>query len=93
MQGPGRGHSGCGEATRERDRLLLAGVGTRTASIAISAGFDAARDRRLRVGVASDLSSACADIGTTVGVTAGIACGVGFRPRPSSLAMVDRRSE
>jgi len=40
------------EAARERGRLFLAGVGSRTVLFATSAVFDAERDLRLRVGVA-----------------------------------------
>ena len=108
-------YSGYGEATRERDRLLLAGVGigtaslatsadfdaerepffftgvgSDTASLATSADFDAERDRRLDVGAASDFPSASVD---AVDVTAGPACGLGLRPKPSAFAIVDRRSE
>ena len=41
------------EATRERGRLFLAGVGSGTVLFATSAVFDAERDLRLPVGVAS----------------------------------------
>src|SRR5690348_9200153 len=54
-------YSGYDEATRERDWLLLAGFGSDTASLAISADFDAERDRRLRVGVASDFPPGSGD--------------------------------
>jgi hypothetical protein len=43
--------SDCGEATRERGPFLLAGVAA-TASLVTSPDPDAARDLRLRVGVA-----------------------------------------
>jgi hypothetical protein len=84
---------GFGEATRERDRLFLASVGTDTGSLATFADFDAERDRGLRVSIASDFPSASADVATAAGVTGGIACGVALRPNPSALAIVDRRSE
>ena len=49
-----RGYDGLApEAARERGRLFLAGVGSRTVLFATSAVFDAERDLRLRVGVAS----------------------------------------
>ena len=48
-----RGYDGLApEAVRERGRLFLAGVGSRTVLFAPSAVFDAERDLRLRVGVA-----------------------------------------
>ena len=49
-----RGYDGLApEATRERGRLFLAGVGSGTVLFATSAVFDAERDLRLPVGVAS----------------------------------------
>jgi hypothetical protein len=50
--------SGYVEATRDRGRLLLAGVGSATASFPLSGvrDFDAERDLRLRVGVAATSS-------------------------------------
>src|SRR5580692_3469522 len=48
-----RGYDGLApEAARERGRLFVAGVGSRTVLFATSAVFDAERDLRLRVGVA-----------------------------------------
>jgi hypothetical protein len=64
-------YSGCGEPTRERDRLLAGDVDTGIASRA-TADFDAERDCRLRVVVVSDFRSA-ADAGIVLGVTAGTA--------------------
>jgi len=65
------------EATRERGRPFLAGVGSATVSFATSAVLDAERDLRLRVGVD----------------TAGATRALGFRPSPSSFASIERRSE
>jgi hypothetical protein len=49
-----RGYDGLApEAARERGRLFLAGIGSGTVLSATSALFDAERDLRLRVGVAS----------------------------------------
>jgi len=50
---------GWGEATRGRGCLLLAGVGSATASFPLSgvSDFDAERDLRLRVGVGSAIAS------------------------------------
>jgi hypothetical protein len=44
--------SGCGEALREPERLLLAGVGAATSSFPPSVDFAAERDLRPRAGVA-----------------------------------------
>jgi hypothetical protein len=74
----------------ERERLFLTGLGSGTASFVTAADFDAERDRRLSVSIASDFPSASVD---AVGVTAGAACALGLRPKPSALAIVDRRSE
>jgi len=51
--------SGCGEATRERGRLFVAGFGSAAASFPPSAvrDFEAERDPRLRVGVAAATAS------------------------------------
>ena len=51
--------SGCGEATRDRGRLLLAGVGSATALFPLSGvkDFEAERDLRVPVGVPSATAS------------------------------------
>ena len=51
--------SGCGEVTRDRGHLLLAGVGSATASFPLSGvgDFEAERDLRVRLGVGSATAS------------------------------------
>ncbi len=63
------------------------------ASVAISPDFDPVRGLRLPVGFASDLPSASAGAGAAIGDAAGAISAVDLRPRPSSFASVDRRSE
>ena len=75
----------------ERDLRLLAGDGAATASLVTSADFDAARDR-LRAGFASETRSTSTGVGAVGGDISGVACASGFRPNPSALAIVDRRS-
>ena len=75
----------------ERDLHLRVGVGSATASLARSADFDAARDR-LRAGFASEPRSTSTGVGAVGGDISGVACASGFRPNPSALAIVDRRS-
>jgi hypothetical protein len=75
----------------ERDLRLLAGDGAATASLVTSADFDAARDR-LRAGFASEPRSTSTGVGAVGGDISGVACASGFRPNPSALAIVDRRS-
>jgi hypothetical protein len=76
----------------ERDLSLRVGVGSATASLARSADFDAARDR-LRAGFASEPRSTSTGVGAAGGDISGVACDLGFRPNPSALAIVERRSE
>jgi len=88
-----RGYEGLApEAARERGRLFLAGVGSRTVLSATSALFDAERDLRLRVGVASGSRTESTGFGAAAGDPAGPACGLDFRPSPSSFASTERRS-
>src|SRR5258708_1658591 len=75
----------------KRDLRLRVGVGSATALLAISADFDAARDR-LRAGFASEPRSTSTGVGAAVGDTSSDACAVDLRPNPSALAIVDRRS-
>ena len=86
--------SGCVEATRGRGRRFLADdFGSATASLARSADFDAARDR-LRAGVAWESLTTSTGVGAAVGGNiSDVACALGFRPNPSALAIVERRSE
>jgi len=74
----------------ERDALRLTRVGCDTASLATSARFDAERDLRPLVDVAS--GSAWAGTDAVGGITLS-GCVFGLRPRPSSFANIDRRSE
>ena len=76
----------------ERDLSLRVGVGSATASLARSADFDAARDR-LRAGFASEPRSTSTGVGAAGGDISGVVCALGFRPNPSALAIVERRSE
>ena len=77
----------------ERDLDLRVGVGSATASLARSADFDAARDR-LRAGVAWESLTTSTGVGAAVGGNiSDVACALGFRPNPSALAIVERRSE
>ena len=76
----------------ERDLHLRVGVGSATASLARSADFDAARDRR-RAGFASEPRSTSTGVGAVGGNISDVACALGFRPNPSALAIVERRSE
>ena len=88
-----RGYDGLDpEAARERGRLFLAGVGSGTVLFATSALFDAERDLRLRVGVASGSSTESTGFGAAVGDAAGPGCALGFRPSPNSFASIERRS-
>jgi hypothetical protein len=75
----------------ERDLVLLAGGAAATASLARSADFDAARDR-LPAGFASEPRSTSTGVGAVGGDIFGVACASGFRPNPSALAIVERRS-
>jgi hypothetical protein len=85
--------SGYGEAALEPDRLFLVVVGAAAASVAISPDFDPVRGLRLPVGFASDLPSASAGAGAAIGDAAGAISAVDLRPRPSSFANIERRSE
>jgi hypothetical protein len=77
----------------ERDLRPGVGVGSATASLARSADFDAARDR-LRASFASEPRSTSTGVGACVGGNiSDVACALGFRPNPSALANVERRSE
>src|SRR5882762_10374410 len=76
----------------KRDLPFLTGVGAAaTASLARSADFDTARDR-LRAGFASEPRSTSTGVGAAGGDISGVACDLGFRPNPSALAIVERRS-
>src|SRR5882762_5675034 len=75
----------------KRDLPFLAGVGSATASLARSADFDTARDR-FRAGFASEPRSTSTGVGAAGGDISCVACALGFRPNPSALAIVDRRS-
>src|SRR5438132_832671 len=70
---------------------LLASVAAATVSFT-SSDFDPERGLSLRVGFTSDFPSASAG-GDTVGVAAEATSAAGLRPRPSSFASDDRRSE
>ena len=72
----------------ERDPRLRVGVAAAAASFAISADFDATRDRLL-----TGLASTSTGVGAAGGDTTGVACALGLRPNPSALAIVERRSE
>ena len=81
---------GVAELVLERDAFLLTGVGCDTASLPTSTRFDAERDLRPLVDVAS--GSAWAGTDAVGGITLS-GCVFGLRPRPSSFANIDRRSE
>ena len=83
--------SGYGDAARERDRLLLVGVGAAAASVT-ALDFAAERVPRLRVGFALVFGSASAETGAAR-VAAGATCAFGLRPSPSCFAIVERCSE
>jgi hypothetical protein len=74
------------DAARERDRLLLVGVGAAAASVTAS-DFAAERVPRLGVGFALVFGSASAETGAA-GVAAEAACAFGLRPSPSCFAIV-----
>jgi hypothetical protein len=82
--------SDCVGAARERGRLCLGFVGSATASFI--SDFDLERRVRLGLVFVSTCSLAFAAAGSAVAGAEAIA-GVDFRPRPSSLASVDRCSE
>src|SRR5712671_4214227 len=84
--------SGYGKAAREPDRLFLVVVSAAAASVAISPNFDPDRGLRLRVGFDREFASPPTEAESVV-IAAGVACAVGLRPRPSSFAKIDRRSE
>jgi hypothetical protein len=84
--------SGCYEAGRERGRLILVGGGAATASLTTLASFD--RDRNCRLeGAVWVFAATSIGAANTTGVTAGGTAAFGFRPNPSALAIVERRSE
>src|ERR1700731_2078961 len=83
--------SGCGEALREPERLLLAGVGAAASSFPPSVDFAAERDLRPRAGVASEPRSTSTGVGAAIGDAAGAISAVDLRPRPSSFANIERR--
>ena len=85
--------SGCGEALREPERLLLAGVGAAASSFPPSVDFTAERDLRPRAGVASEPRSTSTGVGAAGGDTSSDACAVDLRPSPRAFANVERRSE
>ena len=85
--------SGYREAALEPDCLFLVVVGAAAASVAISPDFDPVRGLRLPVGFASDLPSAPAGAGAAIGDAAGAISAADLRPRPSSFANIERRSE
>jgi hypothetical protein len=80
--------SGWGEATRGRGRLLLAGVGSATASFPLSGvrDFEAERDLRLRVVVGSAIASlvTSADFDATRDC---LLAGVAWEPRSTSTGL------
>jgi hypothetical protein len=78
--------SGWGDAARERDRLGLTGISA--AALLTTSEFDAERALRLRVGFGS-ASVEAGDFGIAIEATSALA----LRPRPSSFASADRRSE
>ena len=75
----------------ERDLRLRVGIGSATASLARSADFDAARDR-LRAGFASESRSTSTGVGAADDIS-GVTSAFGLRPKPTALAIVERRSE
>ena len=81
---------GVAELVLERDAFLLTGVGCDTASLPTSTRFDAERDLRPLVDVASGSTWAGTDAIGGIAVSARV---FGLRPKPSDLASVDRRSE
>jgi len=83
------------EATtaRERGLPLLAGVGVATTSLATSDDFVARRVLYFRFDVGWVPASTVTGIDALAGVAVGATCIEGFRPSPSSFAMVDRLSE
>jgi hypothetical protein len=83
--------SDCGEAFGARGRLCLGFVGSDAAS---STASDFAPERVVRIGleVASTSPSTCSE-SVSAGVGAGASSALGFRPRPSCFAKVDRCSE
>jgi hypothetical protein len=83
--------SGYGDAARERDRLLLVGVGAAAASVT-ALDFTAERAPRLRVDFVLVFGSASAETGAAR-VAAGATCAFGLRPSPSCFAIVERCSE
>ena len=82
-----------GEAIRERDPFFLAGFGSATTLFPPSTDFAAERDLRPCAGVAWESLTTSTGVGAAVGVTAGSTATFGFRPNPSALAIIERRSE
>lgn len=89
MSGVGEG---IGEATRERGRLCLAGIGTDATTSFTTLGFDPERVLRLGVAFVPDFAAGSAEA-DTAGIAAGIASALVVRPKPRDLASDDRRSE
>ena len=78
------------DATRERSRLFLARGGV--APSPPPADLDADRVLRLRAALSPDFEPASFET-DTAGVAAEMTAALDFRPKPSALAIVERRSE
>jgi len=79
-----------GRSARGRDRLLLAGVGPATVSLAAPLDLDAGRDLPVRLIFEAPTTRCEVD---AAGVRGEATFATGLRPSPSSFAKIERRSE